>query len=121
MTQQYPQDNILIKQDGRACLVDFGLSTIVGADASLDPLDPNLLDVNPRDSLMSFIEGGSHPWTSPELLDSNTGNYRPTKESDVYAMGMVIYEVRMFVPLSPWRWTQHRCIGAGFMWHCSLW
>ena len=33
-------------------------------------------------------------WTSPELLD---WNYRPTKESDVYALGMVIYEVRIFI------------------------
>ena len=103
MTQQCPQENILINQGGRACLADFGLSTIVGADARLDPLDPNLLDVNPRDSLMSFIEGGSYPWMSPELLDLNTGNYRPAKESDVYAIGMVIYEVRTFVSSSPWR------------------
>jgi serine/threonine protein kinase len=72
--------------------VDFGLSTIVGAGAHLDTLDPNLLAVNQRDSLMSFIEGGSYPWMSPELLDAE--NYRPTKASDIYALGMVIYEVR---------------------------
>lgn len=91
-----PQKNILINQDGRACLTDFGLSTIVGVDARLDPLDPDLLSVNRRDSLMSFVEGGSYPWMSPELLDLDEGNYRPTKESDIYALGMVIYEVRTF-------------------------
>lgn len=89
------QENILINQDGRACLVDFGLSTIVGVDTHLDPLDPSLLIVNQRDSLMSFVEGGSYPWMSPELLEVSDGNYRPTKESDVYALGMVIYEVRI--------------------------
>ena len=42
-------------------------------------------------------------WTSPELLD---WNYRPTKESDVYALGMVIYEVRIFVYTLRRRWAQ---------------
>jgi serine/threonine protein kinase len=41
---------------------------------------------------MSFIGGGSVPWMSPELLEEL--DYRPTEESDVYALGMVIYEVR---------------------------
>ena len=49
---------------------------------------------------MSFVEGGSYPWMSPELLDFNEGDYRPTKESDVYALGMVIYEVRMCTHVS---------------------
>ena len=43
--------------------------------------------------IIVFFEGHIQ-WTSPELLD---WNYRPTKESDVYALGMVIYEVRIFV------------------------
>ncbi|KAF9785442.1 kinase-like domain-containing protein [Thelephora terrestris] len=84
-------ENILINQEGHACLVDFGLSTIVHADKSLSPSDPNFLSVNQRDSLMSFIGGGSVPWMSPELLEEL--DYRPTEESDVYALGMVIYEV----------------------------
>ena len=38
---------------------------------------------------------GTFRWMSPELLDpSNFGsNGRPTRESDCYALGMVIYEV----------------------------
>ena len=44
---------------------------------------------------MSFISGGSHPWMSPELLDHDDAyEHRPTKESDIYALGMLIYEVR---------------------------
>ena len=48
---------------------------------------------------MSFTEGGTYRWMSPELLDperfgmSATGDNRPTKQSDCYALGMVIYEV----------------------------
>ena len=42
---------------------------------------------------MATIFKGRVGWTSPELLD---WNYRPTKESDVYALGMVIYGVRTF-------------------------
>jgi len=30
---------------------------------------------------------------SPELFDPETGDHRPTKHSDCYALGMVIYEV----------------------------
>jgi len=44
---------------------------------------------------MSFVYGGSYPWMSPELLDfDDTFEHRPTKESDIYALGMLIYEVR---------------------------
>lgn len=99
MIKLYPQENILVNPGGSACLVDFGLSTIVGVDTHLDPLDSNLLNLNQRDSLMSFVEGGSYPWMSPELLDLDEGSYRPTKESDIYALGMVIYEVRIFTHL----------------------
>ena len=45
---------------------------------------------------MSFIYGGSYPWMSPELLDQgDTCEHGPTKESDIYALGMLIYEVRV--------------------------
>ena len=48
-------------------------------------------------SLMSFTAGGTPRWVSPELLDPDRfeiSDYRPTKQSDCYALGMVIYEVR---------------------------
>lgn len=39
--------------------------------------------------------GGTLCWMSPELLDPQRfdSNGRPTRESDRYALGMVIYEV----------------------------
>ena len=40
---------------------------------------------------------------SPELLDPETFGVdgdRPTKQSDCYALGMVVYEVRTGVPVS---------------------
>ena len=39
--------------------------------------------------------GGTFGWMSPELLDPLLfgSNGRPTRESDCYALGMVIYEV----------------------------
>ena len=76
---------------------------------------------------MSFIGGGSYPWMSPELLDHEDAyEHRPTKESDVYALGMLIYEVRardLFfsaataAPFSPCQNTQKK---IGFMWESSI-
>ena len=46
---------------------------------------------------MSFTAGGTFPWMSPELLDPErfgASDDRPTKKSDCYAFGMVVYEVR---------------------------
>ena len=49
---------------------------------------------------MPFTQGGSIRWMSPELIDPEQfgvkGN-RPTKMSDSYAFGMVIYEVGVSV------------------------
>ena len=75
--------NILIDQDRHARLADFGLLTAA-------------LDSTNQTALSSYTVGGTIPWMSPELLTSDqTGlmNNRPTKQSDCYALGMVIYEV----------------------------
>ena len=48
-------------------------------------------------SLISYVPGGTVRWMSPErLLPEMFGfdNSRPTKQSDCYEFGMVIYEVR---------------------------
>jgi len=74
--------NILIDKTGQACLADFGLLTIVS-----DPT--NLL------SSSSYTQGGTARWMSPELIDPQRfgfENNRPTKKSDCYALGMVMYE-----------------------------
>ena len=74
------QANILIDENGRACLADFGLLTIVPDQST---------------AASTFVGGGTIQWMSPELLNPEDFNMegRPTKESDCYALGMVIYEV----------------------------
>ena len=83
----YPADlstkaNILIDQTGNARLADFGLLTIIS-----DPTN--------HLSSSSYIQGGTARWMSPELIDPQRfglKNSRPSKSSDCYALGMVIYE-----------------------------
>ncbi|KAF9789495.1 kinase-like domain-containing protein, partial [Thelephora terrestris] len=75
--------NIVIDQYFHACLADFGLATIASDSA------------NPT-TFGSSVKGGTTRWMSPELLDPEPFNIecsRPTKESDSYALGMVILEV----------------------------
>ena len=95
------QANILINGDRRACIADFGLSTITGV-ATPAAAGASRASLISNDTLMSFIGGGTPRWMSPdrpELLDperfgmpESEGN-RPTRQSDCYALGMVIYEV----------------------------
>jgi serine/threonine protein kinase len=90
------QANILINQNHRACLADFGLSTIVSGQRPAGQ-DAPLISLVSRVSLMSFTTGGTLRWVSPELLDPErfgVSDGRPTKQSDCYAFGMVVYEVR---------------------------
>jgi len=87
--------NILINKSFRACLADFGLSTIVGAESAA-AARTSLVSVVSDASLMSFTTGGTTRWMSPELLDPGRfgiADCRPTKQSDCYAFGMVAYEV----------------------------
>ena len=92
------QANILINQDCRACLADFGLSTVTGVQTRA--VTGSFVSVLSNDSVMSFTHGGSIRWMSPELIIPQRygveGN-RPTKMSDCYALGMVIYEVGVSV------------------------
>ena len=56
-----------------------------------------------NDTIMTFTAGGTRQWMSPELLDPErfgipeSKGGRPTKQSDCYALGMVIYEVSICV------------------------
>ena len=87
------QANILINKSFRACLADFGLSAIVGGERRA-AASTSLISV--AESLMSFTAGGTTRWMSPELLAPDQFGItddRPTKQSDCYALGMVIYEV----------------------------
>ena len=114
----HPKANILINKGKRACLADFGLSTITGvathatAGAPQAPLTSNdslmslaagasQTSLISNDTLMSFTAGGTYRWMSPELRDPEmfgipqSEGDRPTRQSDCYALGMVIYEVRV--------------------------
>ena len=88
--------NILINKDRRACIADFGLTTITGI-ATRASMRASLIS---NDTLMSFTDGGTRRWMSPELLDPDrfgvpeSEDNRPTRQSDCYTLGMVIYEVR---------------------------
>jgi len=91
------QANILINRSLRACLADFGLSTIISSEHHA-AANASLTSVTSKASLASFTAGGTLRWTSPELLDPDRfgisdSDCRPTKQSDCYAFGMVVYEV----------------------------
>ena len=91
------QANILINQSFRARLVDFGLSTIVGVERRTVS-GATLISPPEEASFMSFTPGGTTRWMSPELLDPDRyglPDSRPAKQSDCYALGMVVYEVRV--------------------------
>ncbi|KAF9778166.1 kinase-like domain-containing protein [Thelephora terrestris] len=74
--------NILVDNAGTACVADFGLMTMTDASAAIL-------------SGTAVSPGGTYGWMSPELLDPSRfgSDGRPTRESDCYALGMVIYEV----------------------------
>ena len=74
--------NILIDQTGNVRLADFGFLTIIS--------DPVYLLFS-----SSLVQGGTTRWMSPELLSPEgfgLKTSRPTKSSDCYSLGMVIYE-----------------------------
>ena len=65
----------------RACLADFGFTTML--------LDPTM-------SCSAQLEGGTAMFMSPELLKPSMFGFRssvPTPEADIYAFGLVIYQV----------------------------
>ena len=82
-----------MKDDGSACLADFGLMSIV--------LGPETTDIT------TAGEGGAkgtYRWMGPELFYPNEyelSSFKLTKKSDCYAFGMVIYEVSNL-----WYWAQ---------------
>ncbi|KAF9778335.1 kinase-like domain-containing protein [Thelephora terrestris] len=70
--------NILIDNDGNARLAGFDMATVAARQQTLP------------------YANGWIPWMSPELMDPRSFGLldkHPTVKSDVYALGMVIYEV----------------------------
>ena len=77
------QDNVLVDHNRHVRIADFGLLRIISDKANFI-------------SSISCDGGGTLQWMSPELLDPESFNLkdsRPTKQSDIYALGMVVYEV----------------------------
>ena len=67
----------------RACLADFGFMTVV-------------LDRGQELSCSTQLEGGTMTFMSPELLVPSSFGMQdsvPTPEADVYAFGLVIFQV----------------------------
>ena len=68
----------------RACLTDFGFMTTI-----LDPVQ--------KLSCSAPVEGGTLAFMSPELLIPEGFGKKdapPTPQADIYAFGLVIYQVR---------------------------
>ncbi|RDB18407.1 Serine/threonine-protein kinase STY8 [Hypsizygus marmoreus] len=75
--------NILVNALGRACLADFGLSSVS---------DTNILHWTSHSTAAS--KGGSIRWQAPELFDiENDQVVNNSKASDVYAWSCVCYEI----------------------------
>ena len=78
------QQNILVGDLSRARLADFGLACIL--------CDSNT--TNPPTTKSN--SAGSVRWMAPELFDPDLAELdssRPSRASDIYAFGMVVYEV----------------------------
>ena len=81
-----PQHNILIDAHGSPCLADFGLSSIAESICSV--------------SGSSSTGGGTARWIAPELMRTGpttttegSRGVRPTPQSDIYSLAMVVVEV----------------------------
>lgn len=75
--------NVLVDETCHARLADFGLLTVTSDPANLFPSS-------------SYGPGGTGRWMSPERIlpdDFGFKTSRPSKSSDCYSLGMVIYEV----------------------------
>ena len=96
--------NIYIR-NYRACIAGFSVSTMAKVESWTGSKAASTI------SLPSFTAGGSLQWMSPELLDPSRledRDPRPTKESDCFALGMVIYEVRTrIIPNAPLTAVHH--------------
>lgn len=96
-SHSFVKANILINKDRRACIADFSLITVTGVGTNAVP-GASPISTMSDDTLMSFTAGGTYRWMSPELLDPDrfgipqSEGVRQTRQSDCYALGMVIYE-----------------------------
>ncbi|KAH7924090.1 kinase-like protein [Leucogyrophana mollusca] len=75
--------NILVDGDGKACLADFGLSSV-------------MLEFQGTSYFTSSIRGAVR-WAAPEIyevpVDDNVSPHIPTAQSDIYSFGSVMLQV----------------------------
>ena len=72
----------MIDSNRTARIADFGLTSLLRHPSISISVTPPL-------------GRGTYRWLAPELFD---GELRPSRESDIYALGMVIYEVCHCIP-----------------------
>jgi serine/threonine protein kinase len=77
---------VLIDDEGRACLVDFGLSAVGGRTRTL---------IHTRGKV-----AGAYGWMAPEFFEDNEDNevegysLRKTMAGDIFAFGRILLAVR---------------------------
>jgi serine/threonine protein kinase len=79
----YNSHNVLIDDNGRALLTDFGLSITEST-------------ISASATTKSLFNGGTLAWTAPEVMNAVKGQSSTqlfTAKSDVYSYGIVIFEV----------------------------
>jgi serine/threonine protein kinase len=72
--------NVLITDDRRAVLTDFGLSRTASTISTMT-------------NSKSSYSGGTLAWTAPEIFNETAAVSNFTAKSDVYSYGILIYEV----------------------------
>lgn len=77
----------MINTEGMACLVDFGLSTVIGGLEGGSSIAP------------SSHRPGAIRWTAPELLKDPEMSYSPTPKSDIYSFGSVMLQASCILSL----------------------
>ena len=77
---QNEQSNVLVHGNGRACIADFGLSTL-------------LTRLGGSTFATTHQAKGTTRWMAPELLDLDDSKTAPAMQSDVYSFGSIMLQV----------------------------
>ena len=86
----HDQDNILVDSNYTARLADFGLASVTAVGVKI-----------PGFSFSVHRGEGTYAWMAPELLATTAEVVPKSKPADIYATGMVIYEViALWIPFS---------------------
>ncbi|CAD5120048.1 DgyrCDS8631 [Dimorphilus gyrociliatus] len=82
--RDFKSNNVLIKDDLRCCIADFGVSVLYYSDTKMINLG----------NLPKLI-AGTKRYLSPEILDGTleSSNFDCYKKSDVYAFGLFLWEI----------------------------